>query len=141
MIHLDRDPRDTLLSIHQHPLNLTHHPWAGDLEDLIVARSAFDRLAGHWQDRFAERMIRVSYEDLVRNPEPQIRRILAFLDLPFDVACLRFHELHRTVITPSHDQVREPLNTRGIGRWRRYGSLVAPLEAAFPDDPADQPRP
>ena len=141
VIHLDRDPRDTLLSIHQHPLNLTHHPWAGDLEDLIVARSTFDRLAGHWQDRFAERMIRVSYEDLVRNPEPQIRRILAFLDLPFDDACLRFHELHRTVITPSHDQVREPLNTRGIGRWRRYGSLVAPLEAAFPDDPADQPRP
>lgn len=59
-------------------------------------------------------------------------RIIRFLGLEPDPACLRFHETKRVVLTPSQDQVREPMHRLGIGRWKRSEKHIGPLLEAFP---------
>jgi tetratricopeptide (TPR) repeat protein len=71
---------------------------------------------------------RLDYEQLVDDPEGEIRRLLAHLHLPFDEGCLRFHETKRVVDTPSAQQVRKPLNREGLDRWRHYAPWLDPLK-------------
>jgi hypothetical protein len=68
------------------------------------------------------------YEDLVADPEAQIRKLLEFCDLPFEEACLNFHQTERYVATPSATQVREPIR-RDTARAQKYGALLDPLRA------------
>lgn len=70
---------------------------------------------------------RVVYEELVRDPQAELRRLLAHLGLPFDDACLRFHETRRKVLTPSSEQVRRPVYADAVDRWRRYEPWLGPL--------------
>ncbi len=134
VIRLDRDPRDTLLSIHQHPLSEQLYPWAGDLAHLVRVHAGFTRLMDHWRRVLPIPMLDLRYEDLVDHQARETDRLLAFLGLDPDPACLRFHESDRVVLTPSHDQVRQPMNRRGIGRWRRYARHLGPILDAHPPD-------
>jgi len=133
VLRIDRDPRDCLLSIHQHPLSPTRHPWTCALGTLVRAHRGFTRLMDHWARTLPVPMLEVRYESLVDRPDEEIERIIRFLGLEPHPACLRFHESVRVVLTPSQDQVREPMNRAGIGRWKRYERHLAPLLAAFPD--------
>ena len=69
---------------------------------------------------------RLQYEHLVDDPEGEVRRLLAYLQLPSDEACLRFHETDRPVDTPSAQQVRRPID--GLNRWRSYEAWLGPLK-------------
>ncbi len=71
------------------------------------------------------------YEDLVADPEAEIRHLLAYCGLPFEEACLRFHETRRPVMTPSSEQVRRPITKEGLEYWRRYEPWLAPLKVAL----------
>lgn len=71
---------------------------------------------------------RVSYESLVHDLEGEVRRLLDYLGLPFDEACLRFHENPRAVYTPSAQQVRQSINRSGLDRWRSYERWLDPLK-------------
>ena len=71
------------------------------------------------------------YEDLVDDLEGQTRRILDFLGLPFEDACLRFHETKRQVNSASALQVRQPLFRSSIGAWKPYAEHLAPMERAL----------
>ncbi len=132
VIRIDRDPRDTLLSIHQSPLSVRDYPWSTRFDDLLTAHHCFQRLMHHWKQVMPIPMLEVRYETLVDAPETEIPRLLRFLGLEPDPACLRFHESDRAVITPSHDQVKRPLNRDGIDRWRAYAAHLGPLLEAFP---------
>ncbi|RMD79983.1 MAG: hypothetical protein D6809_02305, partial [Gammaproteobacteria bacterium] len=84
-------------------------------------------------------LLELRYEALVERPEEQVRRLLDFLELPWDEACLRFHESRRLVRTASYDQVRRPLYRSAVGRWRRYAPYLEPLRrelAEFLDEQA-----
>jgi hypothetical protein len=72
-------------------------------------------------------MLEIQYEDLVADLEGQSRRIISFLDLPWNPACLDFHRTERTVLTSSDWQVRQPIYTRSVGRWRNYERHLGPL--------------
>jgi tetratricopeptide (TPR) repeat protein len=74
---------------------------------------------------------RVIHEDLVEDTEGQVRRLLAYLDLPFEEACLRFHENDRAVRTVSSEQVRRPIFRDGLEQWRRYEPFLGPLKEAL----------
>jgi hypothetical protein len=76
-------------------------------------------------------VVRVVHESLVDDPEAEIRRLLDALGLPFDPACLRFHETKRAVRTASSEQVRRPINREGIGQWRPYEAWLGPLKQAL----------
>jgi hypothetical protein len=76
-------------------------------------------------------MLQVQYEDLVADLEGQSRRIISFLGLPWNAACLDFHRTERTVQTSSDWQVRQPIYTRSVGRWRNYERHLGPLFEAL----------
>jgi hypothetical protein len=77
-------------------------------------------------------MIEMNYEKLVADLEGESRRLIEFLGLDWEPACLNFHRTERTIATVSHWQVRQPIYTSSIGRWRHYekhlGSLFAALD-------------
>ena len=86
----------------------------------------------HWHRVLpAQAILDVRYEDVVGDLEGQARRIVAYCGLPWDERCLSFHETERPVRTASATQVRQPIYTGAIGRWRRYAEDLAPLLAAL----------
>jgi hypothetical protein len=129
IIHCRRTPVDTALSIHQ-----THfHPGlafpTGGAELVAYFRS-YQRLVDHWRTVLPkDRFIEVDYEDLTREPEPVIRRIIAACGLPWHEACLRPESNPRAVKTPSKWQTRQPIYRTSVARWRRYEPWLGPLRA------------
>ena len=78
-------------------------------------------MVAHWRKVIPpNRLLEVDYEDLISNPETNIRKILAFCGLPFDDACLRPESNQRVVTTPSLWQVRQPIYKTSVERWRVY---------------------
>ncbi len=128
VIHCRRDPRDIGLSIFQLRF-FGYHPYAHDLVDLGWAIGQHERLMAHWRAVQPLPMIEVALSDWVSDFTGTLARVLVFLDLPHDPACERFHEQRRRVRTASADQVRRPINARGLGRWRDYAEQLAPLIA------------
>ena len=137
VIIIRRNPLDNLLSVHLNPMSPSANPWTASMEGLVAARRRFDRLTAHWEKVLDVPVMSLDYEDLVADPEPRIRAILDFLDLPFDAACLSSHRSDRTVMTPSRDQVNKPINTTAVERWRRYERHIGPLLEAFPPAASD----
>jgi len=122
-----RDPVDTCVSCFS-LLFAEGQEFAYDLAELGRYYRAYEALLDHWEAVLPPgSMLDVRYEDVVADLEGQARRILAFCDLPWDDACLRFYETKRPVKTASVVQVRQPIYTRSVGRWRKYGSRLQPL--------------
>ncbi|HTI81434.1 MAG TPA: sulfotransferase, partial [Acetobacteraceae bacterium] len=86
-----------------------------------------------WLDKYPDRVLDLPYETLVAEPEPSIRRLLDFCELPFDPACLTFHQTSRTVLsTPSAAQVRQPIR-QDTARSLRYGDKLDRLRQRLRD--------
>jgi tetratricopeptide (TPR) repeat protein len=90
-------------------------------------------LMEHWDRVLPGKVLRVLNEDVISDPEGQIRRLLAYCRLPFEASCLSFYENQRPVRTPSADQVRRPVNAKGVGRWRAFEAQLMPLAEALED--------
>ena len=76
---------------------------------------------------------RVVYENMVASTEDEIRALLSALDLPFEEACLHFHQTERAVRTPSSEQVRSPIFRAGVENWQAYEPWLGPLKEALGD--------
>lgn len=125
-----RDPMDNCLSIYRQPLT-SPHAYAHDLQTLGHFYALHTQLARHWQETLGGGLAVVRYEALVSEPESQIRSLLAHCGLPFDSACLAFHETDRQIRSPSASQVRRPLFSSSIGAWRKYEHHLALLKEAL----------
>ncbi|TNJ33695.1 tetratricopeptide repeat-containing sulfotransferase family protein [Arenimonas terrae] len=125
-----REARDIGLSIFSENFALDSL-FATDLGDIGLTVNAQHRLMRHWQATLPVPVLEVDYEALVTDIEPGIRRIIDFLGLPWDAACLDFHTSERAVQTPSRWQVRRPAHTGSIGRWRNYAPWLSPLTEAL----------
>lgn len=90
-------------------------------------------LMRHWDSVLPGRILRVQYEDVVNDLEIQVRRILDYCDLPFEQSCVEFHKTKREVRTASSEQVRQPINTKGIEQWRNFEPWLDPLKEALGD--------
>lgn len=101
-----------------------------DFDELGIFWRAFDRAASWWSARDPDRVREQGYEALTEDPERQIRALLAFCELPFDPACLKFHESRRRVQTLSAAQVRQPMR-RHLPVAPAYGALLDPLRRAL----------
>lgn len=126
VVHCRRDPMDTCVSCYfQHfdqGLRFTY-----DLESLGFVYRCYRRLMTHWERVLPMSVIDIDYEALVGDPEAQVRRVLDACGLPWDPACLSFHDTARSVATASVWQVRQPLYKSSVERWRRYEAHLAPL--------------
>jgi hypothetical protein len=125
-IHCVRDPRDIGLSIFTFRFH-GHHGYAHDLADLGWYIGEHDRLMAHWRDALPNRIVTVRLNDWVEDFDGTLARLLVHLDLPPDDNCARFYESESRVRTVSRAQVRQPVNARGLGRWRTYRDELAPL--------------
>lgn len=106
-----------------------------NLFDLGRYYQAYVEAIDHFEPLLPGTLHRVCYEEIVEDIEREARRLLAHLDLPFDPACLRFHENSRAVYTPSAQQVRRPINRDGLDRWRAYEPWLEPLRNAWNNGP------
>ena len=86
-----------------------------------------DRLMEHWKARCPSPILTLRLDDWVKDFDATLARVLDFVDLPPDPACARFYEADSEVRTVSRSQVRQPVNARGLGRWRPYAKELAPL--------------
>ncbi len=115
-----RDPLETCLACYRQWFDRGGEFCCG-LEELVDFYQGFWRLTRFWIRKFPDRVLDLSYEALVQDPEEQIRRLLAFCGLPFDPACLEHHRTERVVLSaPSAIQVHQPIR-RNTGRAAYYG--------------------
>ncbi len=101
------------------------------LEEIGQYYRDYVRLMRHWDAVLPGAILRVQHEDVLADLEGAVRRILDFLGLPFEEACLEFHKTERSVRTASSQQVRKPLNTSGVHQWRPFEPFLDPLKAAL----------
>ena len=126
IIHCERDIRDCGLSIFSHNFNLQQN-WSTDLGDIAYYWKAYRKLMQHFQSVTDLRFLSVPYEETVGDLELSAKRLLAFIDLPWDENVLSFHKNERAVQTPSRWQVRQPVYKSSLARWQRYGEKLKPL--------------
>jgi len=131
IIYCSRDPRDISLSCYFQIFVEGAQHFSYDLSDCGKRCVQVRRLAEHWLKLLPHHMIEVNYETLVGDLEGQSRRIVDFLGLEWEPSCLDFHQTERTVATVSHWQVRQPIYSSSIGRWRKYEKHLGPLFAAL----------
>jgi tetratricopeptide (TPR) repeat protein len=126
VIDVRRDPRDTCLSCFMAMFE-GGNDFKFDLNHTAHFYRQYRRLMEHWKSSLDLPILDVSYEELVTDPEQQVRRMLEFLGVPWDERCLDFHKSKRSVITSSMQQVRRPLYQSSIGRWCNYQQYLADL--------------
>ncbi|MFZ3235528.1 MAG: tetratricopeptide repeat protein [Stellaceae bacterium] len=126
VIFCRRDNRDTCLSCFFSRFD-DAIAWSCDLGDCGIRATEIERLADHLRKVLPLRMLTIDYETLVADLEGQSRRLIDFLGLDWEPACLEFHKTNRPVLTASGWQVRQPLYTHSVGRWRRYERHLGPL--------------
>ena len=89
--------------------------------------SSYVKLMNHWDNVLPGKILTVNNEDVIDDLEGQVRRLLNFLEIPFEQNCISFHETDRSVRTASSEQVRQPINKKGQGRWKPYAEHLKPL--------------
>ncbi len=132
IIALDRNPMDALFGCYK-VLFTGAYGWSYAQEDLAEHYRHFRDLMSHWKACLGDGLVEMSLEGLIRNPEDEIRRLLAACGLPFEEGCLKPHEARGGVSTASAVQVRNPINSQGVGAWKKYETQLAPLYARLHD--------
>ena len=128
VIHTARNPLDTCVSIYFQEFS-SDHAYAYDLDHVAAYYRQYEHIMQHWEQVIDLPILKVQYEDLVTDQETESRRMIEFLGLQWDDRCLKFFENKRHVATPSYDQVRQPMYTRSVERWRRYDRHLGRLKA------------
>lgn len=127
ILHIRRDPLDTCLSIYTTFLHGDSN-FAYRKENIVAFYRSYLRVMEHWRTVLpTDRFLELDYEDLVTQPEATIRQVLDFCDLGWDDACLSPDAGNGSILTPSRWQVRQPIYTTSIGRWRKYEPWLGAL--------------
>ncbi len=130
IIHCRRDPMDTCISCYTQHF-ATGQDFSHRLGDLGAYYRDYARLMDHWRHVLPVQLLEIDYETLVTEQKGETSRILDYCGLDWDDACLKFFETKRRVATASFEQVRRPIYTSSVGRWRRFDRHLAPLKEAL----------
>ena len=132
VVYCRRDLRDVCLSCY---FTLFGEPllWSYDLADCAARALEVERLMAHWLRVLPLPILTIDYETLVEDLERESRRLIEFLGLDWQPACLDFHRTQRPVLSASGWQVRQPLFAGSIGRWRHYEPHLEPLLRVLED--------
>ncbi|TIM28451.1 MAG: tetratricopeptide repeat protein [Mesorhizobium sp.] len=132
IIHCRRDAIDNCVSCFV--LNFSEaHSYNTDLNTLGLYYREYDRLMRHWNEVFPGLIFENRYETLIDDQEAQSRRLIDYLGLPWDDACLRFFDRGGSVNTPSRWQVRQPIYRSSVKRWKNYENEIQPLIQSLGD--------
>jgi len=128
IIHAQRDPLDTCFSCYARLFGKDRLSFSYDLQALGRYYLRYAKMMRHWNRVLpAGALLDMHYEDMVADTEAQARRLLAYLELPWDARCLDFHQNQRRVSTASAAQVRKPIYRSSVARWQRFEKHLAPL--------------
>ncbi len=130
IIHMQRDPRDTCLSMYFQRFGASML-FTTDLQELAAYYSAYTRMMEYWKSVLDTKILDIQYEELVSDQEHVIRRMIKYCELDWNERCLNFHTSSRDIHTPSYDQVRKPMYRKSAGRWKHYEKQLAPLIKAL----------
>ncbi len=139
IIDARRNPADSCLS------TFKLYSAAGRLRMTELGRSwrEYSDLMAQFNRVLPGKVHRVIYENMVADPETEIRRLFDYLELPFEDGTLKFYETKRTILTPSSEQVRRPITKEAVDYWRRFERIPRPLMknlgsvlTEYPDIPA-----
>ena len=126
IINLVRDPMDSCFSSFKQLFAEAYfHSYT--LEEMARHHGRYYRLMNYWRELLPGRFLDVKYEDVVSDLEPNARRLIEHLKLPWEQACLDFHRQDQAVATASAVQVREKVHTRSVDRWRKYENQLMPM--------------
>jgi tetratricopeptide (TPR) repeat protein len=135
-IHCRRDLRDVAVSCWM--TNFRHIRWANDPDHIAARFADYRRVLDHWRRVLLVPLLEVDYEETVVDLEGVARRLVSWCGLEWEAGCLAFHEGKRPVRTASVTQVRQPIYTRSLARWKHYeaalGSLFAKLCPLLPSE-------
>lgn len=132
IIHLRRNPMDSCYAMYK-TLFRMGYPFSYTQEDLGAYYVAYHGLMEHWRRELPDRILDVDYEALVTGQEDQSRRMIEHCGLAWEDACLDFHNNKSASATASAAQVRQPIYTSSVEKWRHYESELAPLKAILED--------
>lgn len=127
IIYCHRNPIATCLSCYQILFGTGNLQYSYDLTELGQAYRIHEQLMEHWRKVLPKSILEVKYEQLVENPETEIKRVLEFCGLEFEPACLDFHNLNRPIATASLHQVRKPIYKDSLNNWKHYAAYLGPL--------------
>ena len=135
LIHLSL-PNAIIINARRHPLDsclgtfkqlfAKGQPFSYDLFEIADYYLLYERMMQHWNAVLPGRVLDVRYEDVVRDLESEVRRMLTHCGLEFEEKCLRFHETERAVKTASSEQVRQPIYRTSVNLWRQYEKHLGP---------------
>jgi hypothetical protein len=131
IVHTSRDPMATCWSIYKTSFTGSGNRFAHDLQDIAKFYKLYRDLMAFWRERFPGKIHDLNYEELTVNQEPETRALLDYCELPWEDACLRFHENPRPVRTASSAQVRKPMYQGSSRDWKRYEKHLTPLKEAL----------
>jgi hypothetical protein len=130
VIHCLRDPMDTCLSLYKN--NLLHgNDYSFELSELGHFYRLYLDLMEHWKTLLPDFVFDFGYEALIADPRERVKALLDYCDLPWDEACVEFHNTRRKVKTASNAQVRRPIYADSVGLWKRYENHLEPLKTAI----------
>jgi tetratricopeptide (TPR) repeat protein len=110
------------------------------LDEIARYYRGYVELMKHWDRVLPGVVLRVHYENVVASTEEQVRRLLDFVGVPFEDACLDYYRTERSVRTPSSEQVRQPIYTQGLDYWRNYESSLADLKTSLASELDEYPE-
>jgi tetratricopeptide (TPR) repeat protein len=132
IIHSKRNPVDTCLSCYFQDF-IKPHPYKNTLSGLGKYFRYYRNLMDHWEKVLPVTIHDISYEEVVADPENQVKKLLSACDLEFEQGCLDFHKTERSVKTASAYQVRQKIYTSSVQKWRKYEKHLGPLLEALGD--------
>jgi tetratricopeptide (TPR) repeat protein len=121
IVHLTRNPMDACFASYKQ-LFADAYLHSYDQAEMARHHARYRHLMSVWRERFPNTFFDISYEATAQDLEPNARALIEFLGLPWEDACLNFHQQKSAVATASASQVREPAHTRSINRWKKYQS-------------------
>ena len=137
IIHTRRNPIDTCLSCFKQNFARGQY-WSYDLKELGSYYNEYLDMMAYWREVIPEKFIEVDYETTVNDFEPQARKLIDHVDLPWDDACLEPHKQKRAVLTASKQQVTKPIYKTSVKAWKRYEKQLEPLIDELQSGPAKE---
>lgn len=92
---------------------------------------AYEKMMAHWHSVLPGFVLHVQHEDVIEDLELQVNKILDYCQLPFEESCLNFHKTERAIKTPSSEQVRQPINRKGMDQWKPFENHLTELKDVF----------
>jgi hypothetical protein len=127
-VHLTRHPLAVGYAMYK-TLFDEGYPFSYDLNEIGRYHLSYRKLMDHWHATLPGAIHDLGYEQLVADPEGEIRRLLEFCGLPWEGACLDFHRNAAPSTTASATQVRQPIYDSSVAQWRHYASHLEGLRS------------